>query len=60
MDKLNPPINKGLLRIEMGKRFGSGFFPQMFIGMKHIGGFDSVKEKFDSGELKEFIDSLKL
>lgn len=46
------------LQDEMIKKAnGHKTVPQIFIGKTHIGGFDDLKEKHDSGELDKILDA---
>jgi glutaredoxin 3 len=40
---------------EMIKKSGRMTVPQIFIGDKHIGGYDNLKELEDKGELEKMI-----
>ena len=43
------------LRDEMQKRSGSTSVPQIFIGEKHVGGFDELYALDKSGELDKLL-----
>lgn len=45
-------------RIEMMERSGRRTVPQIFIGAKHVGGYDDLKALDVNGELDELLSSL--
>lgn len=44
-------------RDEMIKRTGQRSVPQIFIGERHVGGFDELHRLEKSGELKQWVDT---
>jgi glutaredoxin 3 len=45
-------------RIEMMERSGRRTVPQIFIGAKHVGGYDDLKALDVNGELDELLSGL--
>jgi glutaredoxin 3 len=45
------------LRVEMMERTGRRTVPQIYIGEKHVGGFDDLAELDRSGELDKLLET---
>lgn len=45
-------------RVEMMERTGRRTVPQIFIGARHVGGYDDLKALDDSGELDALLSGI--
>ncbi len=48
----NPEVKKQMIRISNGKTT----VPQIFLGTRHVGGYDELKKILDNGELIKMLD----
>ena len=48
----NPEVKRQMIRISNGRTT----VPQIFIGPKHVGGYDDLKKILDSGKLIKMLD----